>query len=268
MSQKLSPSQPTPKALLDAFSATLPNGFWKGWDELRFNHLASHPWPKTYFAPHHLVIEYLGRWLPDQALARGAIKAQTFGAWRAGQGIYRFDPEVYQSIVDMALPDALPVELFSKMPEWCVYIETPGMVLGDDVVYGFFASIKHQQEDSLLLVVHTEKSKIEAVEINLAKGKDIQACITQSVLFGYFFKAVENEDFGNIVERQAALLSPFLNLLLFVCTQASEIGHDQAKPSFPAAQKTRKGLRLFPPDKPQIWDVAVRKGQKQNHECH
>jgi hypothetical protein len=250
-----------PKELLDSFSRTLPKEFWKMLDELRFQRLAVEKWDRTYFAPRGLFIDFLRAWSSnDDAVRVMSLKTHVLGAWRATQGVYRFDQAVYEAVVAMDTPKMLPNELFLRFPEWSVYVETPELKLGDDRVFGFFATLEQDQGTSLVLLVQTEKSLMETVKIKLTPNVDLIECIKESVMLGYFFKCLEDDAIGDIFERQSTLLSPFLNLLLFVCTQASEIGTGERQPVTLEPTKTKKGLRLFPPSQPAIWDVGARIG--------
>lgn len=47
-----------------------------------------------------------------------------------------------------------------------------------------------------------------------------------------------------------------ISLLLYLCSENA----DYARPPQPRAKRTKRGLRLFPPDKPNTWDVGTRIG--------
>lgn len=255
---------PKPKQLLDTFSKARHKDFWKLFDELRFRRFAAEKWDRTYFAPRGFFIDYLKAWFPnnEEAVRVLSLKTHVFGAWRATQGIYRYDQAVYEAVVGMDMPETLPNELFLRLPEWAVYIETPGLKLENDQVHGFFATLEQDQDTSLVLLVQTEKSLIESVKIKLKPEESLIHCIRESALNGYFFKCLEGEahDGREFYERQVSLLTPFINLLLFVCTQASEIGNGVHLPTLPVPKKTKSGLRLFPPNQPTTWKVGMRMG--------
>jgi hypothetical protein len=65
------------------------------------------------------------------------------------------------------------------------------------------------------------------------------------------------------VEELAADVSPLVSLVLYLCSQAAEVrngsGSDQ-RPARPQPVKTKKGLRLFPPERPTPWEVGYRLG--------
>lgn len=60
--------------------------------------------------------------------------------------------------------------------------------------------------------------------------------------------------------RVARILWPIVSLLLYICTEAGEIGDGIRRPLNPEPVRTRHGSRLFPPDRPTTWDVGVRMG--------
>ena len=63
-------------------------------------------------------------------------------AWRMTKGVYRFDPTLLEEIVNSDVRDGLPEEVFLRLPDWCVYIPTPGMTHYLDIkMHGFFAYI-------------------------------------------------------------------------------------------------------------------------------
>ena len=47
--------------------------------------------------------------------------------WRCSKGVYRFAPEIYDALIRQPLTGNLPQECLYRMPEWAVYIETPGL---------------------------------------------------------------------------------------------------------------------------------------------
>lgn len=68
-------------------------------------------------------------------------------AWRATQGIYRLHPSLYEALLETEMDWELPAHLFERLPEWCVYVETPGLMFLDMEARGFFAFINHYDSD-------------------------------------------------------------------------------------------------------------------------
>lgn len=46
-----------------------------------------------------------------------------FGAWRNTLSIYQIDDNIIDSVIDSELPPDTPANIFSNLPEWCVYFD-------------------------------------------------------------------------------------------------------------------------------------------------
>ena len=51
---------------------------------------------------------------------------------------------------------------------------------------------------------------------------------------------------------------PLLNMVLYLCSEEADFGGQ--RPKLPPPVRTKKGWRMFPPDKPRVWDVGERIG--------
>jgi hypothetical protein len=53
-------------------------------------------------------------------------------------------------------------------------------------------------------------------------------------------------------------LGRMLSAILYVCSEEPDITSHQSqpRPTYPTYKKTKKGNKLFPPDKPRIWNVG------------
>jgi len=65
-------------------------------------------------------------------------KIGAFAAWRATQGVYRFHPELFRHVWETPVTGELPVDLFFRLPEWCVYVEAPGQAWHGRELFGLF----------------------------------------------------------------------------------------------------------------------------------
>ena len=61
--------------------------------------------------------------------------------WRCSKGIYRFAPEIYQALISQPLTGDLPMECLHHLPEWAVYVETPGLSYERHPMEGFIAHL-------------------------------------------------------------------------------------------------------------------------------
>ena len=66
-------------------------------------------------------------------------------AWRATQGVYRFDPTIFDAVWDTPLTGELPTALLYRLPEWCCYVPVePARILvpGLQALQGFFVHLE------------------------------------------------------------------------------------------------------------------------------
>ncbi len=203
-------------------------------------------------------------------LARPACEVACFCAWRMTQGIYRFDPTVYAALRETPITGDLPAELLIRLPEWCVYLETPDMLVpvsdgSDAAVEGVFAWLDHDKwpknADVLTLGVAAEGLPLgiqhipligtleQAVRSIAEDWRQSRAIGAPPVPTGYEAMAVR-------------WLRPVLSLLLYLCAANAEIGDGTRRPANPKPQRV-KGTgwkRVFAAAQPTTWDVGSRMG--------
>ena len=71
-------------------------------------------------------------------------------SWRVTQGVYRFDGDLYNSLIQQPLNGDIPCDALKKLPEWCVYIETVPELMpdpDDQYIIGFWAHLEKDQND-------------------------------------------------------------------------------------------------------------------------
>lgn len=259
---------------LERWGAAHPD-VWRLVDEVRQGRRDE--WPPYCFLPLPGAAEVMVRWASDRGIRlasaadaiRPASELTLFASWRLTQGIYRYDPAMYEAIIETPITGDIPGDLLQHLPEWCVYIETPEMMAplidGDETrLHGFWAWHDHSS---------TETSDV----LTLGLDTDEQLAIGHIPLVGTLDDALEQveADWRASVERENATLgppekyakaarkmfSPILSLLLYLCAEASEIGGNGNRwPANPKPTRTKQGWRLFPADRPTTWDVGVRVG--------
>lgn len=173
-------------------------------------------------------------------------------SWRPTQGIYRFDPDLYEELLDMPLTGDLPFEILYQLPEWCVYVETPHL----EHYYGFFACLDYHSyagDPEIGLFIVCDRSDgfyADVLPFSKAPLAEIveASCTTDGVVHGLGLA-----DKLEVYQRT-------ISLLLYLCASNAEIGRSGKRPALPSPRKTKDGWRLFSPDKPTTWDVGFRIG--------
>jgi len=175
-------------------------------------------------------------------------------AWRATQGFYRIDSNLYDELVEMDIGQ-LPAEVFFRLPEWCIYIE-----LQNEFWQGVFAYIDYksipEQFLSLLLVKDADFENLHPMTFPLdgslkdaiLKHKDF---INQHVL-----KKTGQESNYN-AKSMYEQMSRIVSVVLYICSTNADLS---GTPKRPKPVKTKHGPRWFPPARQTVWEVGYRTG--------
>lgn len=209
----------SPKSHLVGAGKVYPD-IWRKIDEIR----ASATWPAWCFAPMSEIFrcihaDWVGR-SDIHNMTADVARLASLVAWRATQGIYQFDPDLYAALVTTPV-DRLPAEVLTLLPEWGVYIETPD----NDQFIGFFAHCDYDPRNKspeLRLLLDTEDNLIP-VAIPIINGMLSDAIDIAMPGFG---------------SQLAITCQPLVSLVLYICSVSADFGHYSAYRRLPT--KTKK----------------------------
>jgi hypothetical protein len=229
-------------------------------------HIRRKDWPDYVFVPTFLFgcegSDDIYRYMRFRAAISTGI---TFAVWRMTQGIYRFDETLYTELIHTKNTGELPADVLVRLPEWCVYVETPGLMLqladGHEVpIHGAWALIDLNQDHEPTLVITTDTDHCPAAKpvtqvIPLAEGSIEQGIL--ATVNGWLSAGIRSAPDRGYITRTSQWVHPVVNLLLYLCSDADYAG---APPRNPAPVRTRHGFRLFTPNQATTWNVGVRMG--------
>lgn len=274
------PQAPKHRALrhLHHYSKKWPEA-WQNADLFRAGRGKDLPdWPAWCFLP-------LAGWLectrqnqvainPFDLSALEAVKdagiLAALGSWRLSQGIYQFDPLIFDSLKNTQLERDLPSDTLLRLPQWGLYVETPGMKWLSGILYGFFVHLEHDintERPELRLVLDTDDGLVpqllhigtwplqEAVDRMLAESSRVSGITLPT----------QGLEGVNIAGHISEALQPIVALVLYLCSEEPDIedrDYPGQVPGIPQPRKTKKGWRLFPPDKPRHWTVGEVLGEE------
>jgi len=260
---------PRPKRHLIAMSRRYPDA-WRLVDEMRADRGTRLPdWPEWCFLPAAgaYAIVSRGRMLsPLDPEIEDIARVAALAAWRVTQGIYRFDPDLYRALRGTPVEGDLPVDIILRLPEWCVYIETPGYMFGADPLHGFFAHLEHDANDrriELRFLLDFGDDLDDLLPLPLHMSGDVAASL-----------AAMAEEANRQAERagmeippeaftapgqMVPYVTPLVSLVLYLCSTAAEYIGDR-RPTYPRPVRTKRGPRIFPPDQPTVWQTGFRIG--------
>lgn len=226
-------------------------------------------WPEWCFLPlaaaYAIVSADAGRDRLDVALAGDVGRLGALAAWRVTQGIYRFDPAVYDAVCDTPLAGDIPCDVLYRLPEWCVYIETPGLKFAGRSLHGVFAHLEWDAGDgrSELRLLLDAEGRLEPMPLHLGPwplAESVERMLAESRRVSLTLGEHTAAPSPEVAQAMAATCAPIVSLLLYLCSQASEIGDGLRRPSHPQPVRVKRRMRLFPPPTPTTWDVGLRMG--------
>jgi len=257
-----------PQEHLIAAGKIYPNA-WKQVDDLRSARGKDLPnWPDWCFLPmsgwYAIISAATGMDRLPVNLVGDVGRLAALGTWRVSQGIYRFDPMLYEAVSSTPVVGDIPCEVLYHLPEWCVYIETPGLLFDRTPQYGFFTHLEwdaNTQRHELRLLLDIEATllpipvHIGPWSLDESLGRMVEESQRQANTIN------KGDEFPtDLPSLMRPHIEPMISLLLYLCTESADYG-GVSVPTKPHAQKTKHhGRRIFPPDKPRIWDMGIRLG--------
>ena len=180
----------------------------------------------------------------------------TMYTWRLTKGVYRFTLEIYEALTTQPLTGNIPCECLYHLPEWAVYIETPGLQFEHRDLDGFIAHLDY----------NLFSQSVDLQFALFAKGFDQPRMVAVPLKSGSLEEAMDRIDeidkafipgsgprYVGTREEYKHTLTAMMQLLLYLCSE---------EPDMPAIEHPRKRMRpsgsIQLPPGPQVWDVGVR----------
>lgn len=264
MSPQFAPKVCRPQKHLEAGGGLYPQA-WSLIDRFRAGRGREFPdWPDWCYIPitagHTVVAEDAGvdvmavpLLYPERAADGPRIAA--LAAWRVTQGVYQFAPDLFARVLATPVHLGLTVDVLFDLPEWCVYVETPGLSWGNAVLHGFFAHLESDIDDQrpeLRFVLDTDS---ELIALPLHLGPMTMAEAVDRTLAEARYRGLEIGPAA--ATAMGRMLAPFVSLVLYLCVERSTIVDRRGRhPERPRPRKIRGEWRLPPADGPTYWQVA------------
>lgn len=177
--------------------------------------------------------------------------------WRCSKGVYRFAPEIYQALVRQPLSGDLPQECLYHMPEWAVYIETPGLSYERIPMEGFIAHLDYnlfsRGVDLQFAIFRKGIDQPKMIALPLGGGTLVDAMDRVEQVDDMFMPHLADTRYVGGRDEYRQTFSAMIQLLLYICSDEPdmpEIEHPQKR------KRLSGGVRA--PEEPRVWDVGVR----------
>lgn len=261
---------PAPLLLLREYSGQFPRA-WRQIAQIRHSRGETLDWwPDWCYCPIAASVAIISEgnldapWMLERIYGNPPAIMSALAAWRITKGIYRIEPTLFQELWKMPLVGNLPVEVFYLLPEWCIYIETPGIVFAGNSIAGFFAYLEYDVNDGRHeLRLELIGLDLDSYSVILHLGDwDLKESMTRAFKEAYRCQHILDINIPEPIEAEinngAKGLTPFLNLVLYICSVNADFGRS-GKPNHPSKGPTRKG-KLQVANEPRTWEVGVRIG--------
>lgn len=262
-------------------------GVWKWVDRLRaIRDKIPYNWPTWCYLPLGGASGIVGG--QDHVRRKwDAAFVATLSSWRVAKDIYIYDETVFEELWNTPIEGKLPIDVLHRLPTFCAYVAFPEPrdIYGGDA-HGFYVHLNHSGKCPLLMMlldfgsvdhISADCISLAPYMLELHEGSDLLECLTlmdakvraQHPAGVQFTERMENALGGREACEEAILpqsvkklLEPLVSLTVYLCSTSAEI---RAKDPLrglrkPYAKKTKRGMRTFVPDQPQVWEVAFRIG--------
>jgi hypothetical protein len=185
-------------------------------------------------------------------------------AWRLTKNIYNFDRSLSEALISTDLHE-LPMNIFYRIPEWCMYIKAENLFYEQKRIEGFFFHLEYDMNKSTTelrfvldsgqslfpLVLHMESTLVEALKESLKTSNS-------------FLDPLKRIDL-DVAHEKASIYAPFLSLVLYLCSENQDTIYDNkvigAGNRFPKPKKCKQGNRFFAAEKPSFYEVGYKVGE-------
>lgn len=188
-------------------------------------------------------------------------------AWRVTQTVYRFDPDMLSALIDSSITN-LPIDVLFHLPEWCMYIETPGLYWLSRPLAGFFVHLEYDirtGRPELRFLFDTDEAdgpSLFAQQLHLTVAtldQAVEEAINEAKRhMGHMMTGggpgLEPATPTSFLKTMATAVQPALSLVLYLCSRSVDIQGE--RPQRPRQKKTKKGWKIFPPEHPNIVEVG------------
>ena len=255
-----------PRQALVAASREHPT-LWKRVDQFRFKRgKNSALWPEYCFFP----LSHYGELFVDTGwsdmsgqqfseFSNQLRRLYALAAWRVTQGVYRFDHTIYTTLQNAPMVGYIPYEVLFRLPEWCVYIETPELTYASEVVHGVWVYIDadNWKTGQICFVLDSNGSPSFSAELKPGTAQDWAKLVVRR---SAECLGVGERELSKELEALTTLYESLLPLVLYLCSQDAEVGTGNELPSNPKPKLVKGGERLFPPNLVKVWGVGLRIG--------
>jgi hypothetical protein len=193
------------------------------------------------------------------------------GTWRYSQGIYRFDQDLLCALAECPVSGELPSDVLIRLPEWCLYVETPGFQYLNSALHGFWVHLEwdaNTERSELRFLLHhdayTMASTIHIGPWTIEEAIDRAMRESERMADQFGLPRASVEEHAKLTELLRSSIAPLVSIVLYLCSDAPEVDDGRVPNSSirrPVPVKTKTGLRFFPAEKAKVFQVGQKVGE-------
>jgi hypothetical protein len=201
---------------------------------------------------------------------REAPRVAALASWRCTQGIYRVQPTLLAELLDTPITGDVPADVLTRLPEWCVYVETPGHLYGGELrLAGFWAHLESDSEtgraELRLLLDHDRETGPDLLSVGVHLGGTIEDGIRSAIevsVSDYRKMGLPVATIRRLRAEGHTILAPaigaLVSVVLYLCADDAEI--DDRRPLPPRVVRGKKRPLLPAAQGPVVHETGVRLG--------
>ena len=191
-------------------------------------------------------------------------------AWRPTKGIFRFHPELYESLIETDIVGDVPSDVLMHLPGGAVFIETPVSENLPFQLHGFWAYLSRMGRQNELILVglwRDDKSSREAgidpewdvLLYQIPLGNHPISDLTEMMFQRSAMEAGQDHALSDDVRViQEHMVSSMVSLLLYLCSEQPDISN--WTPKQPVFKYLGNKRRWLASKEVHEWDVGLRLG--------
>ena len=177
--------------------------------------------------------------------------------WRMSKGVYRFAPEIFDALTRQPLQGDLRNDLFFRLPEWAVYIETPGLTFEGEQMCGFIAHLDYNLDsgttDLQFLIFYPGKTQPRPIALPLGEGT-LEDAIARMNEYDALKIAPGKKVAVKVPPEQVRKdFSAMIQLVVYLCCDNRDL-----PPIRHPRERMRASGAVDSPKDPRIWEVGER----------
>lgn len=248
-------------------------------------------WPTWCWCPlagAHTIVAHEERRLGHMGPMIGVGELGAVAAWRATQGIYRIDPDLFEELYKTPITGKIPVDVVKRLPEWCCYIEcTSPLAFNGLDVQGFFVHLdyvpvganvpEHAGQTHIRFAIScAELEYLVPLLLVLEEGGTLETSLdatAKHISRNYTLAEARSEEERDRIESQKKYwagdefrkaghldtLGSLLSVALYLCAEETDVPRPATRPL--SVLTNKKGGKYLPlPKRPLVHECGYKLG--------